>query len=128
MGRTIPSVKARWERERPQLQALPRQPFDTAYYVKRQASLDAYVAYQGCRYSVPGHLAGEPLSLRVTLDGQLSIHHANEGTVGTHSVSRVAHDTVLDHTHHAALWADLKVSERDLSDYVAHSGEVASWN
>lgn len=112
------SVAERWGRERAQLQALPQDRFDTAYYAQRQVSLDAYVSWQGSRYSVPGHLAGEPVQLRVTLDGQIEVRHASLARcVAQHVLTTDTHATVTVAEHHSALWADVRVGERSLDVY-----------
>lgn len=112
------SVKTRWAAEEPHLQVLPDNRFDTAYHATRQVSLDAYIHWDGCRYSVPGHLAGEPVALRVSLDGWLTIHHRPEGQVATHRLAEHRHASVTVAEHHAPLWAAVRVSERDLADYL----------
>lgn len=109
----------RWQQERSVLQALPGDRFDTAYHAQRQVSMDAYVSWEGSRYSVPGHLAGETVALRVTLAGQLEIRHANQGMVASHRLATIGNATVLVDDHHACLWAQVRVSERSLADYDA---------
>lgn len=120
-------IQQRWAHEREHLQALPTERFDTAYYEQRQVSLDAYVAWQGCRYSVPGHLAGDAVTLRVSLDGQLEVYH-RERVVATHSLSAAPGVSVTQVEHHEALWASVRVTERTLDDYdlmVDNTGEAA---
>ena len=112
-------IGERWQAEKAILQALPRVRFDTAYQVSRQVSLDAYVSWQGCRYSVPGHLAGEVVRLRVTLDGALEVHHRQAGVVAHHCVAPATQRTVTVSEHHAPLWAAVRVDERQLGEYAA---------
>lgn len=109
-------VNVRMAHERSALKALPVVRFDTAYHERRQVTLDAFIHYAGSRYSVPGHLVGEAVHVDVSLDGQMSIRHG-DAVVATHPCSAQAHDTVVDHDHHAPLWAALSVSERSLSVY-----------
>ena len=112
------AVDVRWARERDALRFLPQTPFDTAYRVQRQVSLDAYVSWNGNRYSVPGHLAGDPVQLRITLAGDLTVLHGPEYTVvAQHRVSDEHHSTITVAEHHQPLWADLRVGERDLEHY-----------
>lgn len=110
-------VEARWQDEKVDLKPVPASRFDTAYHAVRQVSLDAYVSWQGCRYSVPGHLAGESVRLRVLLDGHLEVHHGHEGRVANHPLARDDQHTVTVSEHHAPLWAAVNVNERSLSDY-----------
>lgn len=112
-------VRDRWQQERSTLQSLPADRFDTAYHAQRQVSLDAYVCWRGCRYSVPGHLAGESVALRVTLAGQLEVRYGDQGVITSHQLATTANATVLVNDHHASLWAQVRVSERSLADYAA---------
>lgn len=109
-------VHQRWQREREHLQSLPTHRFDTAYYERRQVSLDAYVAWQGSRYSVPGHLAGEAVTVRVGLDGKMEIQHLDQ-TVAEHTLVAESGTNVTVAEHHEPLWASVRVTERDLDDY-----------
>jgi transposase len=63
-------VAARFAREAPLLQPLPARRYDTAYQEMRQVSWDAYIEVRGRRYSVPAHLAGRPVQIRLTLEGE----------------------------------------------------------
>lgn len=109
-------VSLRWQRERAQLQVLPPERFDTAYHATRQVSLDAYVAWEGARYSVPGHLAGLTVALTIGLDGILKVHQS-ETLVAEHRLALIPHSTVTMPEHHSALWAVVRVAERTLDDY-----------
>jgi transposase len=111
------SVADRWTREREALATLPDERFDTAYHVTRQVSLDAYISWQGSRYSVPGHLVNETVQLAVQLDGTMKISHRGQ-VIADHAVTCTAHNTITDASHHAALWAEVRGSERSLSEYL----------
>lgn len=120
------AIRPRWDRERPQLQTLPVHRFDTAYYERRQVSLDAYVAWGGNRYSVPGHLAGEAVTVRVSLDDRLAVHHRDQ-VVAEHTLATESGTNVTVAEHHEPLWASVRVSERALDDYrmTDDAGEAA---
>jgi len=66
-------VAERFERERPQLQALPAVRYDTSYLEYRQAAWDGYIEVRGNRYSVPAGLAGQRVAVRIGLDGLLRV-------------------------------------------------------
>jgi len=66
-------VAARFAREAPALGATPARRYDTSYWELRQVAWDAYIEVRGNRYSVPGHLTGQRVSIRLSLDGVLSV-------------------------------------------------------
>lgn len=109
-------VNVRLNKEQPALTALPVHRFDTAYHLQRQVSLDAFIQYNGCRYSVPGHCVGQPVQVHVTLDGHLTVEH-DQQTVAQHTLSTQPHDTIVVSEHHNPIWAALRVSERPLQVY-----------
>ena len=73
---------------------------------------------QGNRYSVPGQLCGETISIRISLDDQLRVFDATDTLVANHRlVPRSAGWQSLPE-HHAQLWRDtLRVEKRDLRTY-----------
>ncbi len=64
-GTTHEVVLHRFERERPQLQVLPPQAFDTSWRVYRKVYKDCTVRFEGNSYVVPHTLVGKDLVLRV---------------------------------------------------------------
>jgi transposase len=117
-------VAARFERERSALQPLPAQRYDTSYVELRQVAWDSYINVRGNRYSVPAELAGQTVTVRISLEGVLRVYHA-EGLVATHSLRHSLEGWVTVPEHHARLWqATLKVEERSLAAYE----EVAAWS
>jgi transposase len=117
-------VADRFAREAPALQPLPPQRYDTAYWEARQVSWDAYVEVRGNRYSVPGGLAGQPVRVRITLDGAVAIYDGAQ-CVAQHVLQPAAQGWVTVPAHHAGLWADtLAVERRPLAAY----DEVTTWN
>lgn len=115
-------VAERFAREVPALRPLPATRYDTAYREFRQVSWDAYLDVRGGRYSVPAHLAGQTVQIRLTLDGALAVY-AGEQFVASHRVVPGEPGWVTVPTHHAALWAQtVAVDQRPLTVYE----EVAS--
>lgn len=64
-GTTHEVVTHRFERERPHLQALPRQAFDTSWRVYRKVCKDCTMRFDGNSYVVPHTLVGKNLLVRV---------------------------------------------------------------
>lgn len=109
-------------REAPTLRPLPARRYDTAYQEMRQVSWDAYIDVRGRRYSVPAQLAGRPVRIRLTLEGDLAVYDG-EHLVASHRVVPGPGDWVTVPAHHAGLWAQpLRVEQRPLAVYA----EVAS--
>lgn len=117
-------VAERFTREAPSLKPLPASRYDTSYREVRQVGWDAYIDVRGNRYSVPDHLAGKRVAIRISLDGQLSVYD-EETLVATHRLRAIREGWVSVPEHHAALWDEtLRVDRRPLVVYE----EVASWN
>lgn len=64
-GTTHEIVSHRFKRERPHLDSLPPQPFDTSYRLYRNVYKDCTVRFEGNSYVVPHTLVGEQVILRV---------------------------------------------------------------
>lgn len=64
-GTTHEVVSHRFKRERPHLNPLPPQPFDTSYRLYRKVYKDCTVRFEGNSYVVPHTLVGEQVILRV---------------------------------------------------------------
>jgi transposase len=110
-------VAARFAREASALRPLPARRYDTAYHEMRQVSWDAYIDVRGRRYSVPAQLAGRPVGIRLTLDGDLTVFDG-EQVVAHHRVVPSEPGWVTVPAHHAALWAHtLEVERRPLTAY-----------
>lgn len=117
-------VAERFAREALTLRPLPSRRYDTAYWESRQVGWDAYVEVRGSRYSVPAALAGQRVTVRISLDGVVSIYE-DEQLVAQHALQAGGHRWVTIPEHHAALWAHtLEVERRPLAVYE----EVAQWN
>jgi transposase len=118
-------VATRFAREAPTLQPLPATRYDTAYLEHRHVSWDSYIHVRGNRYSVPAHLVGQVVRIRIDLSGQLQVF-ANEEVVATHQLQPADSGWVTVAAHHTALWEQVSgpVEQRPLSVYE----EVAQWN
>lgn len=115
------SVDSRLSRELPELITLPRDRFDTAYRGQRVVSLDAYVSVGGVRYSVPGHLVGQRLAVRIQLDDWIELSDLAGSAVARHRQVAGDQRVVTIAEHHAALWSQVRVQARAL-DYYAEAG------
>jgi transposase len=103
-------------REQPQLQALPVTRYDTSYWELRQVSWDAYIEVRGNRYSVPEALVGRRVSIRISLEGVLSIADGDR-VVAQHTLRSAAEGWVTVPEHHRALWEAVRVEQRPLTHY-----------
>ena len=117
-------VAERFLREAPQLSPLPADRYDTAYRETRVAGWDAFVDVRGNRYSVPGELSGRVLTVKITLEGVLTVIEG-ERIVAEHRLKPREEGWATAPGHHADLWRDvLKVEHRPLKAY----DEATSWN
>lgn len=110
-------VRERFEREVPYLGPLPVARYDTSYMEYRHVHWDGYIDVRGNRYSVPGHLCGARVMVRISLDGKLSIYH-DDSKVAEHRLRPRTEGWVTVPDHHRSLWHQaLRVQKRDLSVY-----------
>jgi hypothetical protein len=117
-------VAERFAREASTLRPLPARRYDTAYWERRQVGWDAYVEVRGNRYSVPAELAGRLVTVRLSLEGQLSVYHDDQ-LVAQHVLQPADRGWVTVPGHHATLWArTLDVERRPLAVYE----EAGTWN
>jgi transposase len=125
LHQTVQEVVAeRFAREESSLRPLPAVRYDTAYRETRQASWDGYIEVRGNRYSVPGELAGQTVTIRLTLSDQLDVFHG-EILVATHGLRAARDGWATVPEHHAALWSEvLGVERRSLDVYE----EVGAWS
>ncbi len=116
--RTVQEVVIeRFGREQPTLGPLPTCRYDTAYREMRQVGWDAYINVRGNRYSVPGHLAGRTVLVRIGLDDSLRVYD-DETLVAVHRLQAASSGWVTVPEHHRQLWADtLQVTQRPLAVY-----------
>src|SRR5512143_3884840 len=111
-------VAARFQREQPHLQPLPVHRVDTSYLEPRMVAWDGYVEVRGNRYSVPAALCGQPVTVRLTLDGQVSIWDHDGRCVAVHPYRPAAHGWSTVPAHQVGGWPPAVVVERrDLAVY-----------
>jgi transposase len=112
------SPAERFTMEHEHLQPCPAQDFDTRYHDIRLVGWDAYLDVRGNRYSVPAAYCGQQVTLRISLDDELTIYSI-QGEVLAHHRLRSRQDgwqTVAE--HHQPLWQAVSpVQHRDLSTY-----------
>lgn len=117
-------VAERFARERPFLGPLPARRYDTSYWETRRVSWDAYIDVRGNRYSVPAHLVGQRVAVRIHLDGTLRVY-CEETLMATHRLRSIQEGWSTVPEHHASLWqSTLQVEQRPLEVYE----EAASWS
>jgi transposase len=109
-------VQERFVREAPSLGSLPRTRYDTSYRESRRVNWDGYIDVLGNRYSVPDHLRGATVTVRISLDGFLTVTDGS-AVVAEHRIKEKELGWATIPKHHEALWESLKVERRDLSIY-----------
>ena len=67
-------VAERFVREAPALSPLPVVRYDTSYRERRVVTWDGYVEVRGNRYSMPDQFCGSVVTVRISLDGVLSVY------------------------------------------------------
>ena len=108
----------RFQKEQPQLLPRPETDFDTRYYDVRHVGWDAYIDVHGNRYSVPAECCGQRVTIRVSLDGELTVYDIRGQEVARHRMAdrKQGWQTVAE--HHEPLWQDvLPVQHRSLAVY-----------
>lgn len=101
-GTTHRVVREAWEEERPHLLPLAGRPaFPYLPTVVRRVSRDAYVSYQGNRYSVPWAAAGAEVTLQ-EVSGQLEVRQGRE-VLAVHSLTGGRHQVITVPAHHEGL-------------------------
>lgn len=123
-------VAERFAREKPALQPLPERRYDTSYREFRQVAWDSYIEVLGNRYSVPAHLAGGAVEIRIGLEGNLRVYNPLDPDpeklpLAIHTLCSAKKGWVTVPEHHAALWEQtLQVEQRPLAIYE----EATQWN
>ena len=110
-------IADRFQREAPALQELPRSRFDTSYLETRQVPVDGYINVRGNRYSVPDHQIHKTVRIRIGLDQRLRVFDANDRPVATHLLTKGRNRWLRQEGHHTALFKEVHVETRDLSQY-----------
>lgn len=103
-GTTHQHIFTAWQKEKPYLLPLVagRAAFPYAAEEKRKVSRDAFVSFQGNRYSVPWRVAGQEVQLRES-EGQLLIHRLGECLAAHLLCPSGAHQAVTIAAHHEGI-------------------------
>lgn len=102
-GTTHEPVKVRGEADRAALLPLDGRPrFPFADDQVRKVARDAFVNWQGSRYSVPWSYAGKEVWLRPQPDGLLEVRHG-ERQIARHALASGRHHVVIDPAHHSGI-------------------------
>lgn len=110
-------VAGRFKREQPHLLSLPQVRFDTSYRERRLVGFDGYIDVRGNRYSVPDDYRGREVTVRISLDGRLTVFAGDE-PVTEHLLKDQSEGWSTVPGHHERLWREtLKAQQRDLSVY-----------
>jgi len=109
-GTTHEVVSERFSRERPHLQELPRQAFDTSWRVYRDVNKDCTVRFEGNSYVVPHTLVGKNLVLRVK-DRCMRIF-ADDTLIVTYEIPEGKGHLVQDPIFYEALKKDREMNKR----------------
>lgn len=109
-GTTHEKVTERFFREKPHLNMLPSQPFDTSYRIYRKAYKDCTVRFEGNSYVVPHTLVGHQIILRVK-DKILRIF-SNDYLVVTYDIPEGKGHLVQDKRFYEALKKDREMNRR----------------
>jgi transposase len=91
------SIGVMFEQEQRAATSLPVRPFDCGMPFIRQADKYQTVLFEEVRYSVPRHVAFEPVTVKAYLDQVVLVHKGQ--VVARHRRSRTAGDQVLEPLH-----------------------------
>jgi hypothetical protein len=98
-GTTQEQVSARWKIEAAKLQPIDgRPPYPYVEQELRKVARDAYVAWEGNRYSVPWRYAGRQVWVRGR-SGQMEVHYGGQ-CIASHIAASGKHQTITQAEHH----------------------------
>ncbi len=100
-GTTHEPVRARWETDKLSLHAADRPPYPYLDEELRKVARDAYVAWQGSRYSVPWRYAGREVWVR-DHNGAVEVHYGGE-RIAVHTPTARKHEVVTQAEHHRGI-------------------------
>jgi transposase len=109
-GTTHEVVDVRFDREKPHLNMLPPQAFDTSWRVYRKVYKDCTVRFEGNSYVVPHTLVGRQIILRVK-DRALRVFY-NDCLVVSYEIPEGKGHLVQDRRFYAALKKDREMNKR----------------
>lgn len=101
-GTTHEQVLIRWDEDRVKLQPVNgRAPYPHSDDEQRKVARDAYVSWQGSRYSVPWKYAGKEVSVREH-GGEVEVRHGAE-RIALHRQAASRHQVVTQKEHHQGI-------------------------
>jgi hypothetical protein len=109
-GTTHEVVKERFNREKPHLNILPPQAFDTSFRIYRKVYKDCTVCFEGNSYVVAHTLVGKQVILRVK-ETTMRIFH-NDRLIVTYQIPEGKGHLVQDKRFYEALRKDRKMNQR----------------
>jgi len=109
-GTTHEVVNERFDRERPHLNLLPPQPFDTSYRIYRKVYKDCTVRFEGNSYVLPHTLVGKQVILRVK-DATMRIFH-DDRLIVCYEIPAGKGHLVQDKRFYEALRKDREMNQR----------------
>ncbi len=101
-GTTHEPVLIRWDEDRAHLQPVNgRPPYPYRDDEQRKVARDAYVSWQGSRYSVPWQYAGKEVWVREH-GGEVEVRHGAE-RIALHAQATNRHEVVTQNEHHQGI-------------------------
>jgi transposase len=101
-GTTHEPILQRWEEEAMKLQPMQgRPPYPYRDDEQRKVARDAYVSWQGSRYSVPWQYAGKEVWVREQ-DGQVEVRYSAE-RIAAHAPAVKRHEVITHNEHHQGI-------------------------
>ena len=101
-GTTHEQVLIRWQQDRESLQPTNgRQPYPYSDDEQRKVARDAYVSWQGSRYSVPWQYAGKEVWVREQ-NSAVEVRHGRE-RVALHAAAAKRHQVITQQQHHQGI-------------------------
>ena len=101
-GTTHEQVLIRWQQDRESLQPINgRQPYPYCDDEQRKVARDAYVSWQGSRYSVPWQYAGREVWVREQ-NNTVEVRHGRE-RIALHATAAKRHQVITQQQHHQGI-------------------------
>lgn len=121
-GTTHEIVSLRFKRERPHLNPVPHQAFDTSYRVYRKVYKDCTVRFEGNSYVVPHTLVGEQVILRIK-NKTMRIFF-NDRLVVTYDIPSGKGNLVQKKRFYEALKKDREINRRKYGNHRRRKGRA----
>lgn len=122
-GTTRESIAVRWEVEQFHLQPLAGRPgYPWVEGELRKVARDAYVDWQGSRYSVPWQAVGKEVWVR-EVAGEVEVHDGR-ARIATHSKTQRKHEVVTFPPHHQGIPLGAQSTRSKILIHVQHRAPV----